>query len=364
MATEAIYIHPKSPIQAYSTTIYTNSESGSTELIMYDNTYDLLDFTFIRKEGTRYKLVFVGKANGFYDSDYGYLYRFNFNKFIKYDKVNTDIVHVNSYYAYMLGNNECDLTLCMGDIFATSNYMFDYYPNGEIWLKTSYTPTDVIATKFRYVFKDKVDGYGYYKPTEALPNTWYPITVYYGTLNFSLIDTDNNILYGTGFSVPAGYSYIVGFIKIPNNFRSIQFAYDAVGLPEIYNAKRCANPIYFMDKYGTFDVMYCNGVSNTKNVVERENIKIGKNIIVTKQETQKQIIQNTGLGINSNQLYNLLSSPLVYKIENNKLQEYELETSEFGGYNGVTFGNRNIELVLNLPYKQERITNKRITFFD
>lgn len=359
----AISINAKSPIQGTTGTIYTNTDNPTLELFLDDTSNVNLDYSIVRKEGSRYKVIFKGKGIGF-NNGVNYQYRFDFEKFIRYDKIETTVTHVDSYYAYVLGNNDCELILCLGDIFTSSASMLETLSNGEVYLKVAYTPVDLIATKFYYAFKDRIDGTGYYKPSEVIPSTWYPITLYSGQLNFSIIATNGSVIKGDGITVPAGYSYIVAFLKLPASFRSIQFAYNTVNLPEIYVTNKCINPIYFMGKDGAFDVMYCSGVSNTKNLVEKENIKVGKSIVVTKQETQKQIIQNTGLGVSSAQLYNLINSPLVYKIEGLNLQEYELETSEFGGYNGVTFGNRNIELVLNLPYKQERITNKRITFFD
>lgn len=364
MATDALYIHPSSPISTTSGTIYTNSPTASTELFIYDNSYSSHMVTFIRKEGTKYKLVYTGMVHGFPDIYYEYLYRFDFGRFIKYNGIDTTLTHDGPYLSYFSGNNDCDLTLCFGDIFTTSGYMIDTYPNGEKYLKPGYTPTDVIATKYRYTFIDREDSIGYYKPGALYRDSWYPITVYSGTVHFSLFDTSNTLLKTSSIGVDSGYNYKVAFIKIPSNVRSVQFAYGATGLPEIYPSEGCVKQVFFMGRNGSFDALHCTGVDNVREEVRKEYIAVGKNTIITKQETQKQIIQNTGLGISSSQMYGLLNSSLVYRVENGKFQEYKLENTEFGGYNGVQLSGRNLELTLTLPYTTSRVTSKQASFLD
>ena len=358
----AISINSRSPIQSTTGTIYTNADNPTLELFLEDTSASITKYSIIRKEDGRYKVIFTGTSSGF-NNGTNYQWRFDFEKFIRYNKLETTVTHDDSYFGYILGNNNCELTLALGDILVSSAAILELKTNGEIWIESGYTPADLTATKYSYTFIDRSDSTGYFKPSMIYPGTWYPVIVYSGTIFYSIYTSDG-LVKNDGVFLETGYNYKIGFIKIPENVVRVEFNYNGTGLPTLYPTIGCIEPIYFMGNNGAFDVMYCSGVNNNKNVVERENIKIGKSIVVTKQETQKQIIQNTGLGISSAQLYNLLSSPLVYKVENNNLQEYELETSEFGGYNGVTFGNRNVELVLNLPYKQERITNKRITFFD
>lgn len=359
----ALTIHTKSPITSTTGTYYTNQLNPKTQLFLYDGSYSSYPYSIIRKEGSRYKFVFTGKATGFYDISYGYLYKFDFGRFIRYNKVDTTTYNVGTYYSYLYGNNSCDLTLALGDVIADNLSKVDIYSNGEVYLKSSYTPSDLTATKYRYTFFDRVDSTGYYKPSKAIPNTWYPITLYAGSINFNIMSTYGTI-YGNGFTVPYGYTYQVGFIKLPADFRSIQFNYNGNNLPELYKTDMCANPVYFMDKSGNFDVMYTTGTRNEKLSNERNDIIVNGVPINKDLTTTRSIVQNTGLGITDAQMRGLFSANSAYMLESGAFKEYLLANNEWNGYNGVSFGNKNIELEFIDPVQHKRITNKTVSFLD
>lgn len=360
----ALTIHPNSPISATTGTYYTNQLNPKTQLFLYDSSASSNLYSIIRKEGTKYKFVFTGKATGFYDITYGYLYKFDFSKFIRYNKIDTTTFNVGTYYSYLYGNNSCDLTLAVGDVIANNLSKVDIYSNGEVWLKTSYTPTDLVATKYRYTFFDRVDSIGYYKPDKVIPNTWYPITLYSGGFSFSIIGTNGTSIYGNGFAVSPTNTYQVGFIKLPADFRSVQFAYNGTALPELYKTDICTNPVYFMDKWGNFDALYATGTRNEKLSNERNDIIVNGVPINKDLTTTRSIVQNTGLGISDAQMRGLFSANSAYMLEGGQFKEYLLSNNEWTGYNGVSLGNKNIELEFVDPVQHKRITNKIVSFLD
>lgn len=359
----AITITSNSPIQATSAVYYINSTTQVNDLFLDDTVNASLQFSIVRKEGTAYKVIYSGKATG-YQTGVSYQYRFNFDNFIKIDDLPITVTHVDSYYAYITGINDCELTLCLGDIFTSSASMLDIKANGEVYLKPAYTPDDLIATKFYYVFKDKIDGTGYYLANEVIPSNWYPITVYSGQINYSIISTSGSTLKSDAITVPSGSSYIIGFLKLPASLRSIQFAYNAVDLPEKYAVDKCVDPIYYSSLTGEFSVVNCTGVSREVETTARENIGKFNGILFTKNITNKQIVQNTGFGIPAIVMYNLIKAPVAFKIVNNNLKKYIIENESFHGYTNIKLGDRNVELTLTDTKNYKRITNKAISFFD
>ena len=359
----AITITSDSPIQSTWGVYYLNEPNQKNELFIQDTSNVNLEFSIVRKEGALYKVIYSGKATG-YKSGSNYYYRFNFENFIRIDDLSTTVTHVDEYHAYILGNNESDITLCLGNIFTSSTSMLDIMTNGEVYLKPQYTPVDLIATKFYYVFKDKIDGTGYFKPSEVIPSTWYPITLYSGQLNFSIIATNGTVLKGDGITVPAGYSYIVAFLKLPASFRSIQFAYNTIDITEVYATNKCVDPIYYFGESGEFGMVNCTGVSRRVETTAKEQIGKFNGILFTKNITNKQIVQNTGFGIPAIVIYNLIKAPVAYKIVDNNLKKYIIENESFNGYTNVKLGDRNVELTLTDTKNYKRITNKAISFFD
>lgn len=363
-------ISSQSPIQSTTGTIYTNNPTQENKLFLEDTNLTTFYYAIIRKEGSRYKFIQNGQMYGFYDG-MSYLYKMDFGNFIRYSKFNTStIIKSSQYKSYFSGQRRCDLTFAISssNIITSNSSKVVTEANGDVYMSGSYTPSDLTATKYRYEFVDGISSKGYIKPDIIYRGTTYPILLNSGVMFYSLFDLNNNLLESSSFSLPDGSDYVVGLINIPNNCRSIQFYYGA-DLPEIYAINNCGYPYYYLGLDGGFNLLYTTGVKNVIDNVKKDTIKIGNNIIVTKQITNKQIKQNSGLALNEDTIRSLIQSPFVYTITNDgsgnlTIKEYSIDNSTFDGYNGVSLGSRNIELIFNDPKEYKRITNKTIGFFD
>ncbi len=369
MASDAFNISPQSPIQNYTGTFYVNKPTQVNKLFLQFSDSSQFYFAIIRKEGNRYKFINSGILNGYYDSTTAYyLYKIDFDNYIRFPKVQQTVVYEDPYYVYLNGNNVCDLTLATGnDIIASNLDKVVIESNGDVYIAGNYTPSDLNASIYRYYFQDRIDSTSYYRPPKIYKNTWYPITLYGGVpLYFSLWDKFGvRITNSIEIRVGSGYEYKVGLIYISPYVHEVRISYDANDLSFITNDV-CGNPYYFYGKDGAFDLIYCEGKKNEIDNVSKDNTKIGDSILITKQLTNKQIKQNTGLNVSDYQIRNLLSSQFVYEYDTftTIFKPYLIDTQTFEGFNGVSFGNRNIELLFTDPKEYKRITSKTINFYD
>ena len=131
---------------------------------------------------------------------------------------------------------------------------------------------------------------------------------------------------------------------------------------------KCMTPYYFWSENGAFDTIYCSGVANKIIDVEKEYINVNGRQIPLKITSVEKIKHNTGLSLKQEQIYSLIRSPLVNKIEIKNGEphnsQYNIDLESFEGYNGVNISERNMELKFTKPIEAKRVTNARLNFFD
>lgn len=301
MATTTLSFDPSSPIQSTTGTFYINSPTQENKIFFLDDVTPGFYYAVIRKEGSRFKFIQTGYMNGYYNPSTGnYEYSFDFDKYIRFEKVSQTATPVNTYFQYLNGLNVCDLTIATSgvEIISSNSDKIVTETNGDVYLDGSYTPSDLDASKYRYDFVDRDSSIGWFKPADTIKGTWLPVTVY-GTspINFTLYDiNDNPIIANVAITVGSGYSYRVGLINMASNVYRVTFNYLSQNYT-FYSIDRCGNSYYFMGKNGAFDLLHCTGVRNEVDNVTKDNIKIGNSVVVTKQTTVKQIKQNTGISV-------------------------------------------------------------------
>lgn len=368
----AIVLTSNSPIVARTGTIYLG-RFKSNEVFWTDDANVVPNYTYIVTRWDalvgKHKVVGRGKLSGKLGSTY-YNYRFNFENYIKIDKLNVNnIVKVDDNYSYMDGNNTSKIALLIhpGDVLQINinNGNISLASNGEYYLNTGINPEDLTANRFEYTFRDNDNLLLYKLSDNVVPNSIYPVTVYSGTLHTSVTFTGGSNY--RSISKPGGYDFRIGLLTLPSNTTSIQLSHLTTSLPTKFVTPLCSINYYYMSIDG-FESINFTGTLNESNTVSREDVKIGSNTLITKLKTVKRLIQNTGLNVSSNTMFKFINAPSVYtlKLEGGNVvaKEYILDTNEFEGYNGKSFSNRNLEITLIDPVEYKRITNKEVTFWD
>lgn len=366
-----IAIPSNSPLQAQVQSVYMNDQDTINEVFWYDDEFVVPSYTYIVTrwipELSLHKVVSYGKLSGFLREDGKYNYRFNFDRYIRIPKIDfSNIVKVNDYYSYIEGINSSRVALLInpGDILTINGSLITQKSNGEYYLNSGIDPDDIVANRFEYFFKDRVTYDSNFYVPELIPNTIFPITVFAEQLDVTLYFAISGVTTHT-LKVTPGYDFRVGLLSIPSNVRRMELYYNSA-LPTLYPVDKCVNEYFYFNTDGYFDVLRTTGVKKEIENSEKENIKMGNNLIVLKTNTTKQILQNTGFFVQSNKLYDIMKAPLIYVLNPTNIvaKEYTLDNTQFDGYNRVKLSERNVELTFTDPKSYKRITQKQITFFD
>ena len=200
------------------------------------------------------------------------------------------------------------------------------------------------------------------------------------------LDEMNNFVYlelGMRANLSDRVGYMTLMIMIPTECHTVKIDLytkesTAPNLPYIDRSKKrtitlqatdkCMTPYYFWSETGSFDTIYCSGVANKVIDVEKEYINVNGRQIPLKITSVEKIKHNTGLTLKQEQIYSLIRSPLVNKIEIKDGEphnsQYNIDLESFEGYNGVNISERNLELKFTKPIESKRVTNARLNFFD
>ena len=364
-------ITSNSPLQS-TPDIYLN-DKYQTELFFTDNKPEY-SYIVILKEGLTYKVIGYGKLSGRgngIDNDY----RFDFNTFIKIPKQEISITNHRTHLASFVGDNRSNLWLLINDSDVLHKNMTGGYisqlSNGEYVLDSSYIPSDLDCDYiFNYRFWDRASDTNFFIPSNVYTSEVLPVTIYIGVMYYTMYN-GNTIINQSSFSLDSNI-YRVGLLRIPANCTRVEFelrnGVTTLHTQTIFTQSACINNYYFFNPSGAFDILRCQGTLNEVSTTEKEEIKVRNSVVYTKLKVLKQLKQNSGLLLSDSQVRGLIQSPYVYKFTDTgsaiTSKEYLIDNNSFEGYNGVSLGNKNIELIFTDPTLYERATNKNITFFD
>lgn len=148
----------------------------------------------------------------------------------------------------------------------------------------------------------------------------------------------------------------------PSRFDTSTNAIYAYG---VRTSDTCVTPYYFWNVNGAYDVIYCTGVINKVESVDKKYITVSGTKYPLKMIVSSGVKQNTGLILRQEQIYSLIKAPQVDAITLGPVHNLmNIDLSSFEGFNGINLSSRNMELIFMKPTVTKRITNKNITFFD
>ena len=185
--------------------------------------------------------------------------------------------------------------------------------------------------------------------------------------------------------------YVTYMVYIPDNVDRVSFAifddggFDIIQAPEfvdlyptieevskysksVYGFKAtdgCMKPYYFWNDNGAYDTVYCAGVVNKVEEIDKQYVNINGVETPIKITVTEKLKHNTGLTLKAEQVYSLIKAPQVNAITYGPINNfYNIDLETFEGYNGINLSERNIELMLSKPKNMRRYTSKNLTFFD
>ena len=360
-----------SPIPSmYEEELYLNDSSFIPKLFFTDTNTKLCYF-IMRNDKVITQGVLQGHNNGT-----NYDYRFDFSNYIKIDNQETISLTGNSTNYQFNGNNSCELYFVYSTTDFTlvntniSNGNLTLLSTGEVILTSGKTIDDIVCTEYGYFkFIDAIDSFNNIligTAGKAYFGQFMPIISYTDEVKIR-IQTTSLVSYVYMYK-NTNYDYRGCLLFVPVDCQNIwiQFKVGSNYIDKylLYPEQNCSTPYYFFNENGMFDAIYCEGTANEVDTITRTSLTVGKKQIQTGINIQKQIKHNTGFNITQSQMYSLMKSPLVYKLEGSILKEYVISNNSFDGYNGKKLSGKNIELILTDPVKYERKTNYTTTFFD
>ena len=412
-------ILPNSDIQSGNNRVYLNNREQRTNLFF--TSAKKVQYYFLMRDG---EVISNGILQGF-NMNGVFNYRFDFLHFIKiFNQREITKTSVDSYGSFsFVGNNTCNLYMYIGDgDILQANILagkLTVESDGRVYLnKAFYNYNNLLRDYNLFVtFSDTAsteydDELQYRRETQplAVAGRFIPITIYrnnsfqYEFKNGAVSVYESPILKkGSDSTQPGAYDgyiltqsdgyiwtenqgkiileqgmdatessktgYITYMIYVPNNITEVIFSVtyaDDVDRTVNINypvLKECLEPYYFWNQNGSFDSIYCSGVVNKVIEVEKEYITLNGSQIPHKIISIEKFRHNTGFKLLQEQMYSLINSPLVYKLED-KIRTYNIDLESFTGYNGVNISDRNIELIFTKPKEIRRITNRLLNFFD
>lgn len=368
----AISIYSNSPLQAQVQSVYMNDTTYENEVFWTDDAFAVPAFTYIVTrwipELQLHKIVAHGNLKGRLNENGFYDYRFNFDKYIRIPKLDfSNIVKVNNYFSYIDGINSSRVALLIntGDILTINSPLITINANGEYFLNSGVDPDDVVANRFEYFFKDRKTYDSLYYDDELIANSIFPITVFAEIVDTTLYYAST--FTGYSLSTTTGYDFKIGLYSVPSDVRRLEIFYNSA-LTNIYPTEICSNDYFYVNTDGYFDVIRATGTKRLVDNVEKNNIQLNNNIIISKAIITKQIVQNTGFLIDETKVYDILQAGIVYVLTSNSgtitAKEYVIDNDTFDGYSGKRLSDKNVEITLTDTKKYERIQQKEIGFFD
>lgn len=336
----ATVITNDSPLTSGATHQYINEVDFEPKLFFTDSNAKLY-YILLRKDSTNTKVVQYGILNGYKEGSV-YDYRFDFDNYIKIEnQIDPDITMVDTLGSFKFnGFNTSTLSLCVDttDVLA-QNLIAGHIKqetNGEMLLVSGHTTSQIVCdTMFEYVFHDKTDGDCVLFETNPIVEfeKYFTFTVYDGIVYYNFYSNATTVMCATpGCTRTAGYDYTVYMLRIPSGTMYLGIeGYDEVNnqfigtsyQPKCYGYTN----YYFFNTNGAFDSIHCKGTDNIVDVVTKNGIQVGNKMVYTDINIQKQIKQNTGLALTQEQIYGLIESPNVLKI--NEVGDFEFNTSVF-----------------------------------
>lgn len=407
-----------SDIQEGNSRVYLNNTEQLTNLFF--TSAKAKQYYFLMRDE---EVISNGVLQGFLENSL-FNYRYNFLHFIKiYNQEIPKKESLDSYGSYkFVGDNTCNLYLYIGDTdilqanITASKLIVK--SDGRIYLNRAFHTYEDIERDHKvfvtfidasFVSYDK-NGYELQYRIEtqpiALRGSYMPVTVYRnnsiqyefkgiggsiykspilkkGTDSANPGNNDGYILtQSDGYiwdehskyikleqgmtSISPMNGYVTYMIKIPNNAITVDLKVTTTQGETNYSYKAmdgCMTPYYFWNENGAYDSIYCSGVANKVLEVEKEYINLNGTQIPLKITSIDKIKHNTGLALKQEQIYSLVKSPVIHKVED-KIRAYNIDLESFEGYNGVNLSERNIELVFSKPRETRRATTKLLNFFD
>lgn len=419
---------PNSDIQSGNNRIYLNNE-GQTTKLFFTSSVGKKWYFLMRDEQVIANGVLQGFKE---DNVFNYRFDFiNFIKIFNQESPRIMDLDAFGSYKFV-GDNTCNLYFYVGDYdIIDSNIAANklkVQEDGKIFLnRAQYTYNDlnhtskafttfIDASILDYDLEGKELEYRVETQKIALRGSYVPITIYRNNAfsysivgntvydspvyvkgnngdhpgyndGYILTETDgyvwtenkDKIALDTGMTTYKGpmNGYITYMIKVPLDATKISFNIYRLGtdgeavetyIEEFIPVNGCMTPYYFWNDNGAYDTVYCTGVANKITDVEKEYINISGVETPLKITYVDKIKHNTGLTLKQEQIYSLIKSPVVHKIETKgnipTIVKYNIDLESFEGYNGVNISQRNMELIFSKPRESRRVTNKQITFFD
>lgn len=344
-----------SPIDITGGTLYLNDPDFESNLFFTDSNSSLY-YMIISGQ----YVVTSGILQGYYNGT-NYDYRFDFNNYIKIDNQSIgDFINIDNIGSFKFsGNNSCTLSFCLDTVdMIYSNITagnLQRLSNGEVTYTSGHTISNIVSDNiFTYKFWDKVEGDDILIETNQVVeyNKYVIFTVYTGSFYYTIKDTNNNYILtlSSGDNWTSGYDYTVYMIRIPSTTLFLDYTiFDRNTVQLFANIiyAKCYGytNYYFWNPNGTFDTLHCTGSDYINETVTKNSVQVGNRTIYTDIVTKKEIKQNTGFGLSQDQVYGLIKTPNVIKLN---------EIINYDGINLVNNSYRNLTInTYGIPFSDD-----------
>lgn len=276
-------------------------------------------------------------------------------------------------------NNESKLYLYLSNTESLSGNISSgrlrKLPDGSVRLSSGTYSNLTAQTKVFPTFIDATSTSPYRMPKEASVDHYIPITLLgtFSSFRYRFRDKNNaTLFYSLIFNKTVEQGADVYLLKAYEGTTVVEITLEKDGVSEtiIIRVEDDCNltPYYFWNINGGYDTILCRGIARDVVNVDKKYININGKDIPLRIDIDSKVTHNTGFGLNSEQIYSLIKSPNVNRLEFNAISPINhimnIDDESFNGYNGTNLSERNIELTFSKPTQSRRVTNKRITFFD
>lgn len=186
-------------------------------------------------------------------------------------------------------------------------------------------------------------------------------------INYVRMYDRNNVLLSSWESVstePVGLTYTI--YPVPDNANKVVYSITINGITQVYTqyATGCNIEQYYYFNNNYVDTLYCTGKRENTIDITKEKITNGKKLNIVEITIQERVIQNTGLALTEQQLFDLATSPFIFQISGTSVINYILENTTTEGYTTRNFGSRNTVLNLKRDKVQKRYTDTENNFYN
>lgn len=364
-------IEQNSELQGNYNNKYLNSEGFGSQLFFSDPDISKLYFILVRNEDGVEKVISNGVLTGFYENS-KYKYRFDFKNYIwihnqNIENLTTITTNVKSFTV----NNRCKLSLFLSHIDNLLSLSHVTKINESEYIINNMGGMQNYFTTFQYTFYDKKDGELFnYNDGDVVRDSIISVTLYNESICYYTI-TYEDLSSETG-SITAGANETkVGLIHIPSSCFFLDLELTDNGFKDIYISEEpinCRNRYYdyfYFGINGFFNRIRCLGEYNDTVLTTKNYINVSNKKYLNKISTEKKIKQNTGFKLNQDEIYSLIQSPKIYKIDNSlNIKKYNIDNNTFEGYRGLLLSEKNLEIIMSEEKTTERKTNLKVGFYD